>query len=137
MMVVDASVAVKWFSSEDGRLPALALLQGREKLMAPALIRIEVAAALVKKARVGKVAVEEADAMLGMWFAAAADGPLVILPDEPDLPAAARLALELAHPIYDCLYLALAKRQNVPLVTADLAFVERARAQHPNIHALA
>jgi predicted nucleic acid-binding protein len=72
-----------------------------------------------------------------MWFAVAADGPLVILPDEPDLPAAARLALELAHPIYDCLYLALAKRQNVPLVTADLAFVERARAQHPNIHALA
>jgi predicted nucleic acid-binding protein len=137
MMVVDASVAVKWFSSEEGRLPALALLQGREKLMAPALIRVEVAAALVKMARAGTVSIEEANAMLEMWFAAAADGPLVILPDEPDLPQAARLALDLAHPVYDCLYLALAERQNVPLVTADLAFIERVRAQHPNIRALA
>jgi predicted nucleic acid-binding protein len=137
MMVVDASVAVKWFSSEAGRLPALALLQGREKLMAPALIRVEVAAALVKKARLGTVSAAEANAMLAMWLAAAADGPLVILPDEPDLPAAAALALELSHPIYDCLYLALAKRRNIPLMTADLAFVERARALHPNIRALA
>jgi predicted nucleic acid-binding protein len=36
---------------------------------------------------------------------------------------ALRLALLLAHPIYDCLYLALALQTHTPLVTADRRFV--------------
>jgi predicted nucleic acid-binding protein len=35
------------------------------------------------------------------------------------LPAAARLAVELGHPVYDCVYLALAALHAVPLATAD------------------
>ena len=37
------------------------------------------------------------------------------------------LALNLGHPIYDCFYLALAQRQDVPLVTADEAMIAAAR----------
>ena len=36
-----------------------------------------------------------------------------------------RLAHALDHPIYDCLYLALADREDVGLVTADARLVEK------------
>ena len=41
---------------------------------------------------------------------------------------ALRLALLLDHPIYDCLYLALALQTHPPLVTADRRFVAAHRA---------
>jgi hypothetical protein len=41
-------------------------------------------------------------------FAELAVAPVVSLPIEPHLPATLRLAIELRHPIYDCLYLAVA-----------------------------
>jgi predicted nucleic acid-binding protein len=42
------------------------------------------------------------------------------------------LALEWRHPVDDCLYIALAIRRNIPLVTADkrLAAVARKRKKH-------
>ena len=137
MIVIDASVAVKWFSSETGRLAALALLEGRDKLIAPALIRVEVAGALVKKVRTGQVALAAIEAALATWYEAAVTGPLVTVPDDHDLPDASRLALELGHPIYDCLYLALANRYGIPLVTADAAFADRVAARFPNVRMLA
>jgi predicted nucleic acid-binding protein len=41
---------------------------------------------------------------------------------EKDLAAAAELARALAHPVYDCLYLALAIRECAQVVTADRRF---------------
>ena len=35
------------------------------------------------------------------------------------------LALKLRHPVYDCLYVALAERQDAPLVTDDARLLER------------
>jgi predicted nucleic acid-binding protein len=137
MIVVDASVAVKWFSSEAGSVAALALLEGRKRLLAPALIRVEVAAAVVKKARAGVVTGEDASVMLELWFRAASSGRLVMVPDEDDLSAASRLAIELRHPIYDCLYLALAQQHAIPLVTADASFATRASGRHGEITLLA
>jgi predicted nucleic acid-binding protein len=136
MIVVDASVAVKWFSSENGRLEALALLEGTTKLLAPALIRVEVAAALVKKARLGQISVEAAEGTLIAWHEAALGGSIVLVPDEFDLLEAGHLSLALQHPIYDCLYLALAKRHGIPLVTADANFVARAASLYPEIRSL-
>jgi len=37
------------------------------------------------------------------------------------------LALELQHPVYDCLYLALAVERDIPLVTADEKLAKAAR----------
>ena len=42
------------------------------------------------------------------------------------LPRHRELALHLAHPLADCLYLALAERLGVALITADRAFARRA-----------
>jgi predicted nucleic acid-binding protein len=54
------------------------------------------------------------------------DSVEVLLPDADDLAAASELALQLAHPLADCLYLALAERLGVALITADRAFARRA-----------
>ena len=35
------------------------------------------------------------------------------------------MACALSHPVYDCLYLALAEREGTRLITADQPFVER------------
>ena len=44
--------------------------------------------------------------------------------------SAARLALDLDHPVYDCFYLALALQEQHPVVTADRRFYDIVRA-HP------
>jgi predicted nucleic acid-binding protein len=49
MIVVDASVIVKWFIPEAGTEPAKALLAEADELIAPELARIEVASALIRK----------------------------------------------------------------------------------------
>jgi predicted nucleic acid-binding protein len=37
------------------------------------------------------------------------------------------LAVDLRHPIYDCLYLALAERERVPIVSADAKLLSAAK----------
>ncbi|NJL51217.1 MAG: type II toxin-antitoxin system VapC family toxin [Hydrococcus sp. SU_1_0] len=44
---------------------------------------------------------------------------LFIVEADSDYTEATALALEVKHPIYDCLYLAFARHFRVPLVTAD------------------
>src|SRR5262249_17520559 len=51
MIVLDASVAAKAYLEEPGSDEAIALLTGRENLLAPELIRVEVAAALLRRVR--------------------------------------------------------------------------------------
>jgi len=113
--VVDASVAVKWFADEEDSDRADAMFEGVQGLLAPSLIHPEVANALWKKVRSGALTHAQAAsaiASLARYFDA-------IVPAEDLAPRAFTLALDLAHPVYDCFYIALAERQAVPLVTAD------------------
>jgi predicted nucleic acid-binding protein len=89
---------------------------------------VEVASALVKKAIRQQLNLEEAHEALSLWFEAINDSDIVLLPDADYLAAASELALQLAHPLAlaDCLYLALAERLGVVLITADRAFADRA-----------
>jgi predicted nucleic acid-binding protein len=105
MIVLDASVAVKWFASEPGSAEAKSLARSDEELVAPELVQARDA--------------------LSLWFEAINDGDVVLLPDADHLAAASELALQLAHPLADCLYLALAERLGVTLITADRAFARR------------
>jgi predicted nucleic acid-binding protein len=126
MIVVDASVIVKWFVPEVGDAAAKALLSAADELMAPELARAEVASALIRKGIRQELTREDVESTLGAWFRAVADGQIVLLPDADDIGAAADLALELQHPLPDCLYLAAAERLGVALMTADRAFARRA-----------
>lgn len=114
-LVVDASVACKWFVEEEGSSAAARLLNGDETLLAPDLIVAEVANALWRKRRVGQVSAEQSDeavAVLPGFFSELA----------PAARLAARafeIACDLDHPVYDCLYLALAEQAGARVVSAD------------------
>jgi predicted nucleic acid-binding protein len=136
MTVVDASVAVKWLLPEVGAEAAARLLSASERLFGPSLIRVEVAAALARKARLKEIAVQDAETGADLWFRSIVDGVITIVPDEADLPGALRLALALDHPLQDCLYLALAERLGASLITADSRFAAKARAAHPCVRLL-
>ncbi len=115
-IVIDASVALKWVLNEPGSEAAEALLD--EDLIAPSLWLIEAANVLWRLSRRGEISAEGAAARLEQLYnAPVATGAL-----EDDLSAAADLANTLGHPVYDCLYLAMAIREKTYVVTADRQF---------------
>ncbi len=122
-IVVDASVAAKWILPEAGSSVAAALRPQDSELIAPSLLAAEIGNAIWKAARRGNVSTSEAltgiEAAL-IWFE-------TLIPIEELRVRALALAIELGHPIYDCFYLALAERENAPLVTADEAMIAAAR----------
>ena len=127
MIVVDASVIVKWFVPEVGAVPAKAMLAAGDELIAPELARIEVTSALIRKGLREELSGADVESTLRAWFRALSEGQVFLLPNSDDIEAAAKLALELQHPLPDCLYLAAAERLGVPLITADRTFVQRAQ----------
>ena len=119
-IVVDASVALKWVLDEPGSEAAVALRD--HELIAPALWLAEAANALWRKARTGEITAEEANARLSELRKA----PVASLSMEPHLERALMLAIEIGHPIYDCIYLALALHHGTHVVTADRRFAAAA-----------
>jgi predicted nucleic acid-binding protein len=135
-MVVDASVVVKWFAPEPGEAAARAVLEDPGQLWAPALARVEVAAALVKKAQRGEMPRDACSKALDLWRRTLSADRIVLIPDEMDLEAGSSIALDLSHPLPDCLYLALSIRLSVPLVTADQRFTRRTAKNYPGVRLL-
>ena len=136
MIVVDASVIVKWLIPESGDGPAKALLGTAGALAAPELARVEVASALIRKGLRQELLAADVHRVLRAWSRMLLEGQIVLLPNEDDIEAAAELALELQHPLPDCLYLAAAERLQAALVTADRQFARRARARSERVQLL-
>ena len=122
-IVVDASIALKWVLQERGSEAAEKLLES--DLAAPSLWLLEAGHALWRRALRKELTPAEAAERLATLTKA----PVASVPLEQDLAEAMRLALQLSHPVYDCLYLALAKRLGTYVVTADTRF-GRAVADH-------
>ena len=121
--VVDASVACKWFFDEELSSEAQALAATRYVLLAPDLIIAECANVAWRRVRDGQISREQAEASLKAlpaWFEH-------LTPAAQLHEAAFSIAHALNHPVYDCLYIALAARDDTPLVTADAALVRRVR----------
>ncbi len=113
-LVVDASVAVKWVLKEPGSDAARRVAETAD-LLAPDLLWAELGNVLWRRQRLGEFSPENARAMLLM---------LRRLPVEtfslfPLIPLALEIAIAIGHSIYDCLYLALADREDCRVVTAD------------------
>lgn len=114
-IVVDASVAIKWFLPEPHSLQALRLLEGERELLAPDLIWAEVGNVLWKRWRQDELAEENARTILQDLRRI----PLLIHPAEEIAEAAWSFASQFQRSFYDSLYLALASSQSCPMVTAD------------------
>ncbi len=124
-LVIDASIAIKWVVDEPGTTEALALRR-KAKLIAPDLLIAECANILWKKARRKELTAEEARIAARLLQAA----ELELLPTRALLEKATRFAMDLDHPAYDCLYLAVAVDQNCPLATADVRLLQRLGHAH-------
>ncbi len=116
-LCVDASVAIKWVVEEPDSRAANQLLEG--ELVAPDLVLVEAANVLWQRTRRLALPPSQAtDAMAGLRRFFAEIYPVASLIDR-----ALAISLELDHPVYDALYLALARDLGVPLVTADRRLV--------------
>lgn len=121
-LVVDASVVAQWVLSQEGSERA-ALLRSDEKLIAPSLIAAEIGSAIWKAVRRGEV--KPTDAPTALEAALLSLDELIAIEDLR--LRALELAIDLAHPIYDCFYLALAERERQPLITADARLLAAAK----------
>ncbi len=114
-LVIDSSIAIKWFVRETWHEEALGLAERDEALLAPDLIVAEVTNTAWKKALRGEVTSAQAAEIatrIGTGLPTLCEAQL--LNEE-----ALRIALALEHPVYDCLYLACARLFDAVMVTDD------------------
>jgi predicted nucleic acid-binding protein len=139
MIVVDASLAVKWILWEADSPLAIDFLRrhGRE-LAAPELIFIEVAGVIVRRGNQDKSLRPDALRALQKWTTAWSDHLVRnVRVTQRRLFNASGMALTIGHPLQDCIYLAVAKEMDAELATCDAKFRDRALALHPRIRLLA
>lgn len=123
-LVVDASVALKWVIPEAGSESAEALRARDADLIAPTLVMAEIGNALWKKTMRKQIGRGEAVSALRLVLSHFIE----FIPLDGLRDIALDLALQLRHPIYDCFYLALARRERCTLVTADKKLLKIAEA---------
>ena len=113
--MVDASIAFLWFANEPDREKADRLLEASVPLFAPDLMAVEVANAWWKKSRRGEMEATDVEQAVTLLFSLR----IAWKPSAPLLRQAVHLAADLGHPVYDCVYLALAAEHAAAIATAD------------------
>jgi predicted nucleic acid-binding protein len=114
-IVVDASIAFLWFANEPDRWGAARLLEIESALLSPDLMAAEATNAWWKKLRRREMDLADVEQAVTNLLALGIEWTSSAQLVRP----AARLAVELGHPVNDCLYLALAAAHSAPLATAD------------------
>ena len=117
LIIIDASIAVKWFHEEVDSKQAEALqeriVKGEVRAMVPPLFFYEVANALMFKARSEAEQVSLAHQVLRSMPLQVVEVIYTIFPD------AIHIARKYKLSVYDSVYVALAVSTGVPLITAD------------------
>ncbi len=125
IIVIDSSIAVKWFNREEGSTYALKLLEGHIRgkflLAAPQLLFYEVANALRYNHDFGVQDVSNAIEEL-------LDLQLAIVPFEKEWAKnASDISFKYGLTFYDASFIAAAKYLNAPLYTADKKILENVK----------
>jgi predicted nucleic acid-binding protein len=134
VVVVDASLAVKWLVREvhSDKVYALARSWARQKIdpMAPYLMPVEVANALYKRVIRKEISLQEATSLLNAFLSTGIE-----LREPPSVHVKAmELAAELKQDaVYDAHYLALAEALNCELWTADERFYRAASSGYTQV----
>jgi predicted nucleic acid-binding protein len=122
-VVVDASVAIKWFVPEELFAEARRLLAPEYELLAPDLLWAELGNVLWKKHRRGELDQRTAAQLLGAFSRL----PIEFHAAGRWTEAALDLAVRHGVTVYDGLYLALAAGNGCRVVTADRRLQEACR----------
>ncbi len=137
MIVVDASLAVKWFLPEPSAEAAAALLLEQDEIAGPDMLAVEVHATLVRGANMVKSNRVEAETAIRRFQAMIESGEVTLIRSLPNqIERAANIAIGLGHPLKDCLYLALAMELDCELVTCDARFAEKAKGVWARVRVL-
>jgi predicted nucleic acid-binding protein len=116
VVVIDTSVAVKWYVPEPGADKAVALRQPSNDLVAPDLLVAEFINVMWKKVRRGELERAEAREITDAFVRAC---PLRLRPSLPYSTLALDLALRFDRSAYDALFVAVALAHDGAYVTAD------------------
>ena len=114
-LVLDASAVVRIIEGAEQSASFQEAVLNADLVLAPELMLTEVANALWRLQRAGQLAADG----LQQRLSRATELVDVIEPDRHLQVEALALACHLDHPVYDCLYLALARREAAVLLTAD------------------
>lgn len=123
LVVLDASVAIKWYIRENDSDAAQKLLDSDVMFFAPDLFLAEVVGALIRQHREYRQLTKD-DVRLAIEDVLRVG--IEMVPSRVLLPRAAEIAIELGHPVRDCFYLALAERWDTVMITADVQFLAKA-----------
>ena len=113
-LVIDSSIAVKWYLPGEGSARAALLLESVSALFAPDRLISEVGNVLWKRRR--DMPAEELRVIAGTLTSAC---PITLRSSGALLEGALSIALAFDRTVYDSLYLALAVSEDCRLVTAD------------------
>jgi predicted nucleic acid-binding protein len=135
--VLDSSVALKWVLAEPDSPKAKQLRDDFRnhihELLAPDVFQVEVAHALTRADRQGRIT----PPLGGIFWADIMSTPPRLEPSGPLIPRAIQIASAARIGVYDCLYIALAQRENCEFVTADTRLVNNLQPRFPFIIELA
>ncbi len=121
-MIADTSAYIPLFVTHPLAVPASTAVGDGRPLHVPEFSLIEAANTLWKYGIQGGMSSADIKVTLG-----AIRTQMTVWPDMPLLEDAAEIALGLRHPVYDCLFIALALQRGEPLATADRKLAEVAR----------
>jgi predicted nucleic acid-binding protein len=117
--VLDSNIALKWVLAEPDSLKAIQLRDDFRKafheLLSPDAFEVEIAHALTRAERQGKIAVGQA----GILWADIMLTPPRLAQSGPLVPRAIAISSAMRGGVYDCLYVAFAEREACELATAD------------------
>ncbi len=135
-IVVDSSVAIKWFVPQPNSTKAREILDAYQNgymiILAPDLIYAEVGNIIWKLHRFQGLSQVDAQEILNTFQAI----ELVITPSSLLLADAYHIAVAHQRTVYDSLYLALSLQQQCQFVTADEKLVNSVSSFFPNAIAI-
>ncbi len=117
--VIDASILLKLFFAEEHSDAAVQYVKGAQELQAPDLLWVEASYVVWRRVRRGEITAPDAASLMSEMVRV----PIKTWATLDLVPAALALAVDTGRTLYDCLYLALAVREDVPLLTGDERFV--------------
>lgn len=132
-LVIDSSVAVKWFVVEPYSTEARRILDdyqnGTTSFLAPDLINAEFGNVIWKKQIFQGLDAADAQDIINKFRAL----HFTFTPTAALLDDAYKIAVRHRRTVYDALYLALSLREGCQFVTADEKFVNAVSASFPNV----
>lgn len=132
-LVVDASVAVKWVVDEPDSPRARIVAGSGAALVAPEIVLAESGNVLWRLVRTRRISPMQA-AAAELELRSAFDR---LTPTAELVGEALEIAIRIDHPIYDCFYIALARRLDADLVTSDARLTDHAAASGVKVRHLA